>query len=170
MTHSLNWYPYLENAISSVYGDRGAAGQGQVSGAVPRPIRVASRSSRLSDKIKMEPPGEQHFHRVFFILEPVVCFLFLFLFLYNDIVERFWVKLWWASLTHSRRGDSGSEWSECWDFWMYKPNTSGFLGELAASLGVHSLTLSTGLDQISLCWCLTQKPWNMSARHPARMG
>ncbi|XP_047487550.1 transcription factor p65-like isoform X1 [Penaeus chinensis] len=45
-----------ENMAGTVYGDRGAAGQGQVSGAVPRPIRVASRSSRLSDKIKMEPP------------------------------------------------------------------------------------------------------------------
>lgn len=30
----------------------------QASGAVPRPIRVASRTARLSDKIKMEPPGK----------------------------------------------------------------------------------------------------------------
>ncbi|XP_045581918.1 embryonic polarity protein dorsal isoform X2 [Procambarus clarkii] len=45
-----------ENMGGAVYGERGILASSQSSGAVPRPIRVASRPSRLSDKIKMEPP------------------------------------------------------------------------------------------------------------------
>ncbi|KAG0725107.1 hypothetical protein GWK47_039242 [Chionoecetes opilio] len=41
---------------AGVYPERSMPPVSQASGAVPRPIRVASRTSRLSDKIKMEPP------------------------------------------------------------------------------------------------------------------
>ncbi|XP_042218389.1 transcription factor p65-like [Homarus americanus] len=44
-----------ENMGAAVHGERVLASS-QGTGAVPRPIRVASRPSRLSDKIKMEPP------------------------------------------------------------------------------------------------------------------
>ncbi|XP_045102713.1 transcription factor p65-like isoform X3 [Portunus trituberculatus] len=43
-------------AAAGVYAERTMVPISQASGAVPRPIRVASRTSRLSDKIKMEPP------------------------------------------------------------------------------------------------------------------
>ncbi|XP_050704582.1 transcription factor p65-like isoform X2 [Eriocheir sinensis] len=41
---------------AGVYVDRTMATVNQATGAISRPIRVASRASRLSDKIKMEPP------------------------------------------------------------------------------------------------------------------
>ncbi|XP_076033421.1 embryonic polarity protein dorsal-like isoform X5 [Oratosquilla oratoria] len=47
-----------ENMRNQLYGAEGSlAGASPSTDAVPRPIRVASRSSRLSDKIKIEPPG-----------------------------------------------------------------------------------------------------------------
>lgn len=45
-----------ENIGAAVYAERSILASSQSPRGVPRPFRVASRSSRLSDKIKMEPP------------------------------------------------------------------------------------------------------------------